>query len=182
MNKQIVIIGLLSLALGICRLSMASVAEENDKEGKAKIPDTVAGIWAEVKEHEQEVGKTIAAKKLDKVPEGAFRIRDIVNALPDNSKGLPADKLAKVKANAEIVADLTNRLGESSGANNSVETEANFKKLQGVLNTIESLYPPETLAAQGEWLTCSSHPDVRFRRGEACPKCNMHGGGMDDMH
>jgi len=38
-------------------------------------------------------------------------------------------------------------------------------------------------APQEEWVTCSSHPDVRFRRGESCPKCGMHGsGGMGGMH
>jgi hypothetical protein len=37
-------------------------------------------------------------------------------------------------------------------------------------------------APQEEWVTCSSHPDVKFRRGEACPICGMHGGGMGGMH
>ena len=36
-------------------------------------------------------------------------------------------------------------------------------------------------APQEQWATCSSHPDVRFRRGQACPKCGMHGGGMGGM-
>lgn len=39
------------------------------------------------------------------------------------------------------------------------------------------LSTPAASAPQGEWFTCSSHPDVKFRRGESCPKCGMHGGG-----
>ncbi|OHE75273.1 MAG: hypothetical protein A2107_06325 [Verrucomicrobia bacterium GWF2_62_7] len=42
--------------------------------------------------------------------------------------------------------------------------------------------PTDTGARQGEWFTCSSHPSVRFRRGESCPICGMHGGGMRGMH
>jgi hypothetical protein len=146
MNKRTLVIGLVSLALGIGRLPMASAAEEHEhKEGAAKIPSTAAGIWAEVKEHEEQLGKTIADKKLDKVHEVAFEIRDLVNALPDKSKDLPADKLAKLKANAKFVAALAKRLDESGDANDQAATEANFKKLQGILKTIESLYPSEAL-------------------------------------
>ena len=40
----------------------------------------------------------------------------------------------------------------------------------------------ETAAAapekKEEWCKCSIHPDARFRCGEACPICGMHGGGM----
>lgn len=146
MNKRIVVVGLLGLALAVWRLPMTSAGEEQEhKEGKAKIPNTVGGIWHEVKEHEEELGKIIAAKNLDKVHEVAFEIRDLVNALPDKSKDLAADKLAKVKANAKFVADLAGRLDKSGDAKDQVGTETNFKKLQGILKTIESLYAPATL-------------------------------------
>ena len=138
------VITVLSLGLSITPLLRA--AEEHEHEGgKAKIPDTVAGIWSEVKEHEEQLGKLITDKKLDKVHEVAFEIRDMVNALPDKSKDLPADKQAKVKANAKFVADLADRLDKSGDANDQAGTEANFKKLQGILKTIEAQYPPETL-------------------------------------
>lgn len=146
MKRRILVIGLLGLLIGVWRLPLASAADEHEhKEGKAAIPSTVGGIWDEVKEHEEQLGKLISDKKLDQVHEVAFEIRDLVNALPDKSKDLPADKLAKLKANAKFVADLAKRLDESGDAKNQGGTEANFKKLQGILKTIGSIYPPEAL-------------------------------------
>jgi hypothetical protein len=148
MKKQILVVGLLGLALGMARLPVARAAEEEHehKEGKAKIPDTVAGIWSEVKEHEEQLGKLITDKKLDKVHEVAFEIRDMVNALSERSKDILEDaKMAKVKYTAKFVADIAKRLDESGDANDQAATEANFKKLQGFLKAIEAQYPPERL-------------------------------------
>ncbi len=145
MKKTKLTIILLALAASLPVVPAISAAEEHEHEGgKAKIPDTLAGVWGEVKEHEEELGKTIAAKKLDGVHEIAFEIRDMVNALPDKSK-LDADKTAKLKANAKFVTALATRLDESGDAKDQAGTEANFKKLQGILKTIESLYPPDQL-------------------------------------
>ncbi len=137
---------LLLLAFALRLVPIASAMDEHEHEGgKAKIPDTVAAIWSEVKEHEEELGKTIAEKKLDKVHEIAFEIRDYVNALPDKSKDLPADKLAKVKASAKFVASLADRLDKSGDANDQAGTEANFKRLQTILKDIETQYPASML-------------------------------------
>ena len=181
MNKRIVVVGLLGLALGICRLPMAAAVEEPEhKEGEAKIPDTVGGIWAEVKEHEEELGKTVADKKLDKVHEAAFEIRDLVNALPDKSMDLPADSLAKVTSNARYVADIAKRLDESGDAGDQAATEANFTKLQGLLKTIEAQYPPEILAVSQassadqkvKMYVCPMDGYASDKPGK-CPLCGM---------
>ena len=145
MKKTKLTIILLALAVSLLVVPAVSAAEEHEHEGgKAKIPDTVSGIWQEVKEHEEELGQAIAAKKLDGVHEIAFEIRDMVNALPGKSK-LDADKMAKLKSNAKFVAALATRLDESGDAKDQAGTEANFKKLQGILKTIELLYAPEQL-------------------------------------
>ncbi len=128
----------------------ASAAEEHEhKEGEEKIPATVGGIWAEVKEHEEQLGNIIADKKLDKVHEVAFEIRDLVNALPDKSMDLPADKLAKLNSNAKYVAEIAKRLDESGDAGDQAVTEANFKKLQALLETVEAQYPSGELKHEG---------------------------------
>lgn len=146
MKKRILLIGLLGLMIGVLRLPPVTAADEHEhKEGKAMMPNTVGGIWSEVNEHEDQLGKLIADKKLDKVHEVAFEIRDLVNGMPDKSKDLPADKLAKVNANAKFVADLAKRLDESGDAKDQAGTETNFKKLQGILKTIAALYPPDAL-------------------------------------
>lgn len=143
MKTTKLMIVLLTLAVGSPALPAISAAEEHD-EGVAKIPATVSGVWQEIKEHEDQLAKAIAAKKIEGVHEIAFAIRDMVNALPGKSK-LDADKLAKLQANAKYVSALASRLDESGDANDLAGTEANFKKLQRILKNIESLYPPEQL-------------------------------------
>lgn len=136
---------LLAFAVSVPVVPAVSAAEASEHEGaKIMIPDTVAGIWKEVQEREAGLGKAIADKKLDGVHEIAFAIRDLVNALPDKSK-LEAEKMAKLKSNAKFVAALAARLDESGDAKDQAGTEANFKKIQGILKVIKSLYSPEQL-------------------------------------
>ncbi len=139
MKMKWLVVVMLGMSLTVVRAASAA-AEPEHKEGEVKIPATVGGIWAEVKEHEVQLGKMIAGGKFDKVHEVAFKIRDLVNALPEKSKDLPADKLAKVKADAKYVADIAKRLDESGDAGDKVATEDNFKKLQRLLKTTKSLY------------------------------------------
>ncbi len=140
-----IVIAVLTLGLGVMPLLRTAEAHEHDEGKPEKIPDTVAGIWNEVNEHEAELGKIIADKKLDQVHEVAYEIRDMVNALPDKSKDLPAEKLVKVKACTKYVADIATRLDASGDAGDQASTEANFKKLQSFLKTIAAQYPAGVL-------------------------------------
>jgi hypothetical protein len=140
MKAKWFIILVLGMSFTIFRLA---VADEN--EVATKIPATISGIWSEVKEGEGNLSTIITDKKLDKVHEAAFAIRDLVNALPDKSTDLTVDNLAKVKSNAKYVADIAKRLDESGDAGDQAATEANFKKLQNFLKAIEAQYSPEQL-------------------------------------
>lgn len=133
---------MLAVALGVWLAPLVLAADEKaEQETKIKIPDTAAAILQEVKKQETDLGSTIAAKKLDIVHQMAFAIRDLVNALPDKSTELAADKLNKVKANSKFVASLASRLDQSGDAKNQAATETNFKKLQSLLKEIEAQYP-----------------------------------------
>lgn len=173
MKKTTLITFLLTVAVSLW-LAPSTKADE-EKEAVTPIPDTVAGILQAVKSNETELGKTIAAKKLDDVHHLAFAIRDLVNALPDKSKDLSDDNLSKLKANAKFVASLADRLDKSGDAGNQAETEANFQKLQGVLKQIMALYPDITakLSADPVQYTCPMHPDVVRDQPGNCPICGM---------
>jgi len=106
-----------------------------------QIPDTAAGILKEVQTHTTLLAATIREKKLSEVHQVAFMIRDLVNALPEKSKDLPADKLTRVQASAKQVAKLAGDLDATGDANDQAGTEANFKKLEGILKLIEAQYP-----------------------------------------
>ena len=142
MKKHTLITSLLAVGLSVWLVPATLAADEHEAHGgTVKIPDSAAGVLKEVKEHEAELGKIIADKKLDKVHEAAFAIRDLVNALPEKSTGLDVEKLGKLKSNAKFVASLADRLDKSGDANDQAGTESNFKKLQPILKEIESLYP-----------------------------------------
>lgn len=134
------------LAITLCLIALLIVAspvamgEEPAEGGKVDIPTTASAVLAKVKQSEQDLGKMIADKKLDNVHEIAFAVRDLVAALPDKSADLTADKMGKLRSNVKFVADLAARLDESGDRKDQAATEANFKKLQGILKSIDSLY------------------------------------------
>jgi rubrerythrin len=176
MKRTILITSLLALAVSFWLVPSALAADEHDEHegGKIKIPDTAAGIFKEVKEHEEELAKIITDKKLDKVHEVAFEIRDLVNALPDKSKDLAADKLAKLKSDAKFVASLADRLDKSGDDKDQAGTEANFKKLQDLLKQVRALYPDSTTKSSAAiQYTCPMHEDVVQDSPGKCPKCGM---------
>ena len=109
------------------------------------MPESPAGIWAEIQTRQADLAKTIEAKQLEAVHEKAFAVRDGVNALLAKSSDLPAEQVAKLRANAKFVADLAERLDKSGDANDLAATQENFKKLDGILKGIPALYPPGKL-------------------------------------
>ena len=173
MKKTALITTLLTLAVGIMLAPVTRAADE-EKETPTTIPDTAAGILKAVTEHETELSKTIADKKLADVHHHAFAIRDLVNALPEKSSDLTAENLAKLKANAKFVTALATRLDESGDAKDQAATEANFKKLQGLLKQIQSLYPDSaTKSSAAIQYTCPMHPEVVKDSPGNCPVCGM---------
>ena len=129
----------LCAAIGILG-TQTNLAAEKDKpehkEGhdKVKIPDTVDGILKEIHKHHQELADTVKAKKLADVHHHAFAIRDLAKALP--AKAHPDHK--KMVENAvKKVSQLAEDLDKSGDAGDQVKTEANLKKMDAALKTLE---------------------------------------------
>jgi len=131
------------LAMGLCAAiglvaNQTALAQElkEHKEGseKVKIPDTVDGILKEMHKHDQELADTVKAKKLAEVHHHAFAIRDLAKALP--AKAQPDHK--KMVENAvKKVSQLAEDLDKSGDAGDQTKTEANLKKMDAALKTLE---------------------------------------------
>ena len=108
--------------------------EQKGGEAKVKIPDTVDGILKEIHTHHQQLAETVKSKKLDDVHHHAFAIRDLAKALP--AKAHPDHK--KMVENAvKKVSQIAEDLDKSGDAGDQAKTEANLKKMDAALKTLE---------------------------------------------
>jgi hypothetical protein len=109
--------------------------KEHKEDGeKVKIPDTVDGILNEIHTHQQELAETVKAKKLDDVHHHAFAIRDLAKALPAKTN---PDMKKMVENAVKKVSQLAEDLDKSGDAGDQAKTEANLKKFDEALKTLE---------------------------------------------
>ena len=136
---------LLAMALGAAIALLTShttvLAQEHKdhkehKEGgeKVKVPDTVEGVWKEIHKHHTELADTVKAKKLADVHHHAFAIRDLAKALP--AKAHP-DHKKMVENTVKKVSQFAEDLDKSGDAGDQAKTEANLKKMDAALKTLE---------------------------------------------
>ena len=112
----------------------AAEKEHAEKKEKMVIPDTADGIMAEIHKHHGELADVVKSKKLADVHHHAFAIRDLANGLPAK---VAADKKARVEGSVKNIAKLAEDLDKTGDANDQAGTEANLKKLDGVLMALE---------------------------------------------
>ena len=130
----------LCAAIGLTSLTMTTrvpAAEKEEKEETMKIPSTVEGIWKGIHEHHMELAEVVQSRNLKDVHVHAFAIRDLANALPAKAA---ADKKIRAEGTAKNIAKLADDLDESGDANDQAKTEANLKKLDGLLKVLEAQF------------------------------------------
>jgi hypothetical protein len=140
---RVSIVKQLSLAalLGMSLPWAAGSAAAEQAEAKINIPATSSGIWQAIDSHITELHGVTSSGKLDSVHVHAYAVRDLVRALPSESKNLSADALAKVKGESKFVDTLAERLDHTGDANDKAGTESNLQKLEGVLKLLRAQYP-----------------------------------------
>ena len=139
-TKSLLAMGLCA-AIGIFGIQSKLAAQESKdhqehKEGESKIqiPDTRDGILKEIAKHHQELADTVKAKKLSEVHEHAFAIRDLAKALPGK---VNSDHKKMVESAVKRVSQLAEDLDKSGDAGDQAKTEANLKKMDAALKTLE---------------------------------------------
>lgn len=135
--KQTLVIGACAAFVFTIFTSQTVFAAEHEKGEKAEkmvMPETVDGIMTEIHKHHSELTDVVKSKKLADVHHHAFAIRDLANGLPAK---VPADKKTRVDGSVKNIAKLAEDLDKSGDDNNQAATEANLKKLDGVLMVLE---------------------------------------------
>ena len=120
--------------------------EHAEAKGKVKIPETVEGIFKAIHEHHHHLAETVKNKKLADVHHIAFAIRDLAIALPAKA---PADKKTQVQGTVKNIAKLAEDLDKTGDAGNQVGTEANLKKLDGILKVLHTQFGMKMQEANG---------------------------------
>ena len=118
--------------------AFAAEHEHEHKPGeKVKIPNTVEGIFKAIHEQHVHLAETVKNKKLPDVHHLAFAIRDLANALPAKAA---ADKKKQVEGTVKNIATLAADLDKTGDAGNQAGTEANLKKLDGILKVLHTQF------------------------------------------
>lgn len=140
----------LILAVFMAGIALAPYLDAAEKGNSGKPAITLGGIWHNIVEKQKKLGDIIKDKKLDKVHEVAFAIRDLAKLLPDKSKDLSADNQKKLKSWVNGIADSAKKLDMYGDNGDQANTEKEAKRLDTLLKSIEKLYPPEALKYDGK--------------------------------
>ncbi len=107
------------------------------KDSVAKVPDSAPEILKAIHEQEAKLVETVTMKQLSDVHRLAFSIRDLALSLQDKAS---EDKKAQVSGAVKSISKLANDLDSSGDANDQVATEANLKKLVGLLKVLDAQF------------------------------------------
>lgn len=132
MKKALVRTVVLALLAG-STLSVTHAYSEEAAEAAVQIPQSPAAIWQAIDKADQELTTVVKAGRLGEVHHHAFALRDLVAALPAQSKDLGAAQQKSLTANVKFIATLAQRLDTAGDANDRVAVEINVTKLKGVL-------------------------------------------------
>lgn len=125
-------------------------------------------VWGKVKADMAAFEKVVKAKKWKEVHEAAFAVRDDALLLPDASKALAKDKMAKLKEHLKMVSSLAGELDEAGDANNGKLVTSLSVKFRTHVNAIPALYPKGALPTKA-----AAHTPVK-----AGGHGGHHGGGL----
>lgn len=106
---------------------------------------TASATWSKVMAANAALDKVIKSKNLKTVHEAAFKVRDIVQTLPAQSKALSADKQKTLASQVKNVEQLASKLDEAGDSNNMKDTMDNQAGLNDALDIIKGLYPAGAL-------------------------------------
>ena len=117
----------------------SEAAEEGESAEKITPAGTVKEIWGQIIQEQDKLSAAIQNGQLKDVHHLAFGIRDLVVALADKaSAGTPA-LAPKLKPMIEQVKASASKLDELGDAGNLSGTQAEFERLNKVLNSIKTL-------------------------------------------
>lgn len=118
----------------------ASAFAKSTNEVNQSLPTTIPAIWQAVDEHMAAIKEAIATNQLEQIHHHAFAINDLMKSLPALSPDLSAAQLDAVKKEIGYIDALAERLDKTGDAKDKEGTQANFAKLQKIIESIRANY------------------------------------------
>ena len=109
-------------------------ADKQEAKGPASTTSP-AEVMKQIHELHTKLAATVSEKKLEDVHHLAFAIRDLAATLPPTFQ---SEKQVKVAATVTNISSIASALDESGDAKDQLKTEANLKKLDGLVKMLES--------------------------------------------
>ena len=137
----------LCAAIGFLSQTFAAEHEHGDHKdahAKVKVPDTLPEIWKEIHAHQQQLKDVVKENKLAEVHHHAFAVRDLAKALPAKS---PPDHKKHIENLVKKVSQIAAELDKSGDAGEKAATEANLKKLDATLKSMEDMIGSDEAAS-----------------------------------
>lgn len=125
------------IALALLTLNTPTMlAHEGHDHGakKAAVPDTADGIMTEIHKQHALISAAVTGKNLKGVHDPIEAIPELAKALPDK---VAADKKARVQGSVNNLTKVTESLHQAADAGDQTKTEAELKKLDGVLLALD---------------------------------------------
>ena len=110
--------------------------DHKDAHAKVKVPDKLPDILKEIHKHHHELADVVKSNRLAEVHHHAFAIRDLAKALPAKS---PPDHKKHIENLVKKVSQIAADLDKSGDAGDKAATEANLKKLDTALKSIDDM-------------------------------------------
>ncbi|MDP3939320.1 MAG: cupredoxin domain-containing protein [Deltaproteobacteria bacterium] len=120
--------------------------EAGEAKGEAEATGGVAATWAKIQTKRNEIEKLITTGKLDDIHEVAEGLPGLGENLVKESGDLDEARLRRVQGAAGQLANLADSLHDAADKGDAQTTEAEFKKLDGLLRVIEAQYPEGALS------------------------------------
>lgn len=134
-----------------------------------EMPANAQGIMAEVDSAVEKLDNVANFGPLHKVHELAFAARDLIMALPEKAKDLPADKKAKLETSIKRVKSLAGLLDKYGDNKEQEQTKALMPKFKAEVAAIHELVGTKAAGNQ----------DVKVLGNTKCPVSGMAVGSME---
>lgn len=104
------------------------------------IPKTIPEIFQEIDEYNVALYKMLENKQLSEVHYHVFAVLKLVKALPKLSQHLSPEQLKMLQNHIASIKKLATRMDASSDVNDYDITQAQYKKLQSLIDELHTYY------------------------------------------